>query len=191
MSALKARALWLGLPFVLVAIGGRVLLPRLADRFARVFGEVAALAPEARVPDAVPRSELEDLASPDQAGPSPNPTSGKYASPRARRDGSAPHVIFITGQAAARAIRSKGVRVVPSHGAVAGVILFGISPLGMGLEDGDVVTAIEGEPTPDIDSASRATTGALGHGKKTLHGSMVRHGETYAVRVEIPDSTGP
>ena len=100
-------------------------------------------------------------------------------------------MIFITGQAAARAIKSKTVRVVPSHGAIAGVTLFGISPLGMGLEDGDVVTAIEGEPTPDIDAASQAITRALGHGKKTVHGSIVRHGETYAVRVEIPDSTGP
>lgn len=160
----------------------------MADSFARAFGEVAALA-EPDAGDAGARSELEELADPDEPGPSL--TTGKSAAPagrRARRDGSAPHVIFVTAQAAARAIKSRTVRVVPSHGPVPGVVLFGITPLGMGLEDGDVVTVIEGERTPDIDAASAAITRALGHGAKTVHGSLVRHGETYAVRVEVPES---
>lgn len=186
-----ARAFLLGLPFVLVAIGGHVLLPRMADRFARAFGEVAALAPDPDLRDAGASRVLEALADPSEPTPSPNGSSGKYIGRRARRDGSAPRVIFITGQAAARAIKSKSVRVVPAHGAIAGVALFGISPLGVGLENGDIVTAIEGEPTPDVDSASTAITRALGRGSKTLHGSLNRHGETYAVRVEIPDSAGP
>jgi hypothetical protein len=190
------RAFWLSLPFVLVAIGGRLLLPRMADSYVRALGEVALLAPDAAV-DAGVRGDLEELADPDEATPSPNSpnlTRDNYiAHPgrRARRDGSAPHVIFITAQAAARAVRSKGVRVVPSHGAVPGVVLLGISPLGTGLEDGDVVTVIEGELTPDVDAAAAAVTRALGHSAKTIHGSLVRRGETYAVRVEIPDSTGP
>lgn len=185
------RVFFLCLPFVLVAIGGRLLVPRMADTYVRALEEVPALAPDAG--DAGARSDLQELADPDEPTPSPNAARGNYAMPagrRARRDGSAPHVIFITAQAAARAVRSKGVRVVPSH-RVPGVVLLGISPLQTGLEDGDVVTVIEGELTPDVDAASAAITRALGHGAKTVHGSLVRQGETYAVRVEIPDSTAP
>ncbi len=176
-----------------MAIGGRLLVPRMADTYVRALEEVPALAPDAG--DAGTRSDLEELADPDEPTPLPNLARGGSASPagrRARRDGgSTPHVIFVTAQAAARAVRSKGVRVAPSHGGVPGVVLLGISPFQTGLEDGDVVTVIEGELTPDVDAASAAITRALGHGAKTVHGSLVRHGETYAVRVEIPDSAAP
>ncbi|MEO6418712.1 MAG: hypothetical protein ABIP39_04865 [Polyangiaceae bacterium] len=163
----------------------------MADSYVHALEGVASLAPDAGDASPTARGELEELGNPDEPTPLPNSNRGDYVRPRrAHRDGSAPHVIFVTAQSAARAVRSKKVRVVQSHG-VPGVVLLGISPLQTGLEDGDVVTVIEGELTPDVDAAAAAITRVLGHGAKTVHGSLVRRGETYAVRVEIPDSAGP
>ncbi len=75
---------------------------------------------------------------------------------------------------------------VDEHGNPAGVRLSGVGALGVGLVDGDVVTHIDGRPTPTADDATAAGFAAWNAHSRTAHATIVRAGETIAVTLEIP-----
>jgi hypothetical protein len=64
--------------------------------------------------------------------------------------------------------------------------LSGVSALGLGLADGDVVTSIDGRPTPTGDAATAAALGAWGAGQGQVRGTLLRDGQTIGVTVHVP-----
>lgn len=92
----------------------------------------------------------------------------------------------------ARELRGVGwVTAAGAQGRPAGVRLSGVGALGLGLADGDVVTSIDGRPTPSFDDATAAGAAAWASGAHAAHATIVRGGETIAVTVEIPANDAP
>ncbi len=76
--------------------------------------------------------------------------------------------------------------VVGPDGTAAGVRLHGIGAFGVGLADADVVTSIDGRPTPDLSTGMDAVLRAWASGEATAHATVRRGGGTLLVTVHIP-----
>jgi hypothetical protein len=76
--------------------------------------------------------------------------------------------------------------VVGSDGVASGVRLHGVGALGVGLADADIVTSIDGRPTPDVSTGMDAVLRAWGSGEPAAHATVLRAGRTLRVTVHIP-----
>jgi len=76
--------------------------------------------------------------------------------------------------------------VVNARGKAAGVRLSGVGRLGLGLEDGDVVTSINGRLTPTEDEATAAGAAAWMSGAPTARADVARGDRIVAVTLELP-----
>jgi serine protease Do len=87
----------------------------------------------------------------------------------------------------ARIVRSAANRGTVSGDPVpGGVRLKGVSNLGAGLLDGDVVTSVEGAPVATAEAVAQIVAGAVGRGANFVHAVVKRAERTIAVTVEIP-----
>jgi hypothetical protein len=167
-------------PFVLVALVVRSAVPAFGDRIARRLASIAAVlrpAPTApRMP--VSPSILHDVAS-SAAGP---------AGP-----GAAVHVPAATIE---RALFDNGAHIHArwsgaEDGAPPGVRLTGVSALGVGLRDGDIVTSIEGAPAVDAETATDAALEVIARGSPVLHATVQRGDQVLALTADLPAAALP
>lgn len=174
-------------PFVLVAIGARGLAPRISEA---ITDGMLTAASWARV-----RTVERDPAHNTDALPAVDPPSSvvpRAPMPRlAVKKTAAQKAIVISREQVLR-LTSKELRriqtttFVDGHGRHSGVSLIGMTGLGVGLADGDVVTSIDGRPTPTENDATDAVLAAWNSGTYVVHASIVRGGDTIAVTLEIP-----
>jgi hypothetical protein len=172
---------------VAAGVGFRAFVPALGDAMARQLLGVAASMPRAEAHvidegDAVPA--LEPVAAPADA------SSGEE-SPAQSPSHARVEAIDIPADRLAR-LTAKQLRGVHATDAVdpagrpIGARLHGVGSLGVGLGDGDVVTSIDGHPTPTADDATGAALGAYASGEATAHATLLRSGRTVQVTVHIP-----
>jgi hypothetical protein len=190
------------MPFAVVAIGARLALPRVGDTMARklaaavrVARVAASLAPApasaAAPPDSAPDGDDAVVAeeAPKEAGLSRRAGVGGRMVAKGNGGASRPKAVVISAERAAALIpqlRRIGATDMTDGGRRVGVRLAGVGALGVGLADGDVVTSIGGRATPTADDAMAAAMEAYASGAPVISGTVVREGETIAVRVGIP-----
>jgi hypothetical protein len=79
-------------------------------------------------------------------------------------------------------------------GKPAGARLTGVTGAGMGLNDGDVIVAVDGARTMTDDDATDAALRAVARGDSRLHAILTRDGQAFEVVLELPlapDGTSP
>jgi hypothetical protein len=180
-------------PFVLVAFGARLLVTRIADRLACQMASLASLAPS-REPEPV-RAETQAVERVERSVVTPSPL-GPRGGPARRASKPEPHPLrlprLVLSEDRLERLTEKQLRavgwttVVDEQGRSAGVRLSGVGALGMGLADGDVVTSIDGRPTPTESDATAAGSAAWGSGARSVGATIVRGDQTIAVTVELP-----
>ena len=80
---------------------------------------------------------------------------------------------------------------VPAEGArPAGLQLQGVSALGVGLEDGDVLTHADGRPARSRGDVIGVVIAARGAGAREIGGRFWRNGEVWNLIVEQPYGAG-
>src|SRR6185312_15600251 len=155
----RAAAL-LALPFVVVAIWARARASSWGDAIAKGVKEVAWLEPSVTPPPPAPVDSSDVVAlldSLDAGAPSRDgvDAGAKRAAGGARaKDGGAPSgraSVHVPAWAVEKAIEDggnaiKGRTTYGADGKPAGVKLTGVSSAHVGLEDGDVIVAVDGKP---------------------------------------------
>lgn len=107
-----------------------------------------------------------------------------------RRARKAVHAVLVQGATVLQLVRSsvrpRG-KLVPADGTrPAGILLQGVSGLGVGLEDGDVLTSVAGAPARDIGDVIGAVVAARGRSAPSVSGIFWRHGEPWRLVVQQP-----
>jgi hypothetical protein len=186
-------------PFALVALGGRLLVPRVADSLACRLAHATSVV--AREPEGEEAHAADPVADRVVARHVPHVVgSGEGAAsaapgvrgglPAARRE-TPRRLIALSrdrlSRLTARQLRGVGwATVVDAQGRAAGVRLSGVGGLGVGLADGDVVTSIDGRPTRTEDEARSAGSAAWASGAPSVRATIIRGGDTIAVTLELP-----
>jgi len=191
---------WL-LPFaplpLLLALGAWASA-RVADRAAQVGAQVlTTVAPLMR--DTSPREEepapadiptqtvLVPITLGGSASPAPHgPKRGRVTKPRP----SAPSVVFVSQEQVLR-LASSGARprgtAVPASGIrPAGLKLSGVAALGIGMQDGDVLTRAVGQSALSSGAVIQAVLSARARRVPVLDGEFWRGNERLLIRVEQP-----
>lgn len=192
----------LALPFVAVALWTRLqLAPRWGDVIARKLGDVAALlasAPPAPPPPIIDSGEVAALLDGlDGGAPVAVVTDAgvaKGSSAKAARDGGAAPAsgtVRVPAWAVEKAIEDggkniRGRTVRDAAGRPAGVRLTGVTSAHVGLQDGDVVIAIDGKPTPTDDDATEVALNAIGRGDGSLRATVTRGAQVFDVVLDLP-----
>ncbi|HVR20025.1 MAG TPA: hypothetical protein VMS65_10020 [Polyangiaceae bacterium] len=83
-------------------------------------------------------------------------------------------------------VTPKGVRVDAKGARPAGLALFGVEGLGIGLRDGDVLTRALGQPALSSSAVVRAILVARANRVKVLEGEFYRGTERWTLHVEQP-----
>jgi hypothetical protein len=137
-----------------------------------------AHAPPSRVPSGPPKQP----ATSARAGSSKGPPDGRSAG--------GPRLIIAADRVAAlTADQLRSVRwmtVTKTQGGLAGVRLFGVSGLGLGLTDGDVVTSINGRQTPADEVAVSAGVSAWTSGAPSVEATIARGNQPLSVTLHLP-----
>lgn len=204
-------------PFGVVALGAQACSESLAVGFAkRIHGVAEPLAPlgcgESRLAEwlwptarcsaqPLPLAELrllEDAPVPFvtelpiiPVGPpppaiGPSPSGPKRSAPRG----------LLVREARVRAAARSGARPVGSPVAAAGrrpagLALYGVSALGLGLRDGDVLTRAAGAAATSAEAVINAVTAAVHRGDPVVTGEVWRGTDRMVITVEIPPSARP
>jgi hypothetical protein len=82
--------------------------------------------------------------------------------------------------------RPRGSFVGPAGKRPAGLLLAGVSSLGVGVADGDVLFEVEGVPATDEGTVVGIVLSARAHREKTVSGRVWRGGERWILTVEMP-----
>ena len=174
------------IPLATVALGSRVLVPRMGDAMAKTIVVMAAAVPAAAAQELGEADPLPEEAT-DRADAG-RADGGQGRGPGHRRtveavDIPAERVARLT----ARQLRNiRATDAVDESGHAMGARLQGVGGLGVGLADGDVVTSIDGRPTSNADDATAAAIGAYASGEASAHATVLRDGRTLHVTVHIP-----
>ncbi len=107
------------------------------------------------------------------------------------KDDGGPITLYVKADAVDRALASQGKNVRGRtargpDGKPIGVRLTGVSQFGVGLQDGDLIVAIEGKPTMDDDTATDVVLSAIGQGKSVIHAKLVRGARPIDLTLEVP-----
>lgn len=205
------------LPTAALALLPRIYLPEIAQLSAAAAnsaGErVTALLPLPQVGEALaPMPEAAALMAIDGSVDGPTPPKSKLASEQAVNSERPAKVgrqnqktkpaasnqqakrvswISISAQRTQQAIKA-GIR--PSGGSVgktswrsAGLALYGVSALGVGLRDGDVLTKINGSPARSQTAVISAVRSAWSDKAKGVSGEVWRGHHRFMVAVEFPE----
>ena len=62
----------------------------------------------------------------------------------------------------------------------------GVTQLRLGLQDGDIVVSVEGEPTPDRDTATDIALGVIARGASVLHARAMRGDQLVSITADLP-----
>jgi S1-C subfamily serine protease len=200
----QRRLALLALPFLAVVLLARWAVPAWGDWIARHAANAAAWvaplrppkkeeAPAPAPPPSVDRTDVPDAG--DDSG-APDGGAPLVARPVARAPSAAAvpkaptsvHVPAALVQKAiddgGRSIRARTVRGPDRR--PAGVRLTGVSGLGIGLRDGDVIVAVDGKPALDEDACTSAALSAVARGDSTLRATIERDGVPFDCAVDLP-----
>jgi hypothetical protein len=83
-----------------------------------------------------------------------------------------------------RRLRASAVR--SPDGEASGVRVSGLSTLGVGLQEDDVIVCVEGEATPDRDAAIDASLEAIARGVSVLHALATRGDRIVSIAADWP-----
>jgi hypothetical protein len=86
-------------------------------------------------------------------------------------------------------VRGRSTR--PQDGEPPGVRLTGVSALGVGLRDGDIVTSIEGAPAPDAETATDTALAVIARGGTVLHATVQRGDQVIPLTADLPSAAPP
>ena len=165
-------------PFPLVAVGSSVLAERMAEDMAASIDRVAAALPEEQEP---PERRI-----PTARAPAPR-ASAAPAPPKERPRGIGVLVRRKKLAALVAAGARPGGRPVPATSfRPAGIALAGVSGLGIGMRDGDVLTAVGGAPATSYGAVVSAVAAALKAGAPSISGMAWRGEQRIFITVELP-----
>ncbi len=171
-----AVVLALALPFVAAPFAMRAVANHVADSIAR---KLTTLAPKPALAVAEP-----PVIVPEPA-PATEPAAASPAAPAPERANAGRRALFVPSRSVAKLTAAHASRIAgdPTDD---GVRLRGVSSLGLGLADGDVLVSVAGQPTRTPDAAIAAVTAAIARHAKQVTGVIRRGGERIAVTVELP-----
>lgn len=193
------------LPFGLALLALPLLaMPALAARFSDRLGDrvaaalVSALAPINATPPAVDDSLTEAELGSDVFRPVPEAriaaAPAKNKSKRPPRVASVAHGVRVSAEqvlalAQRRAMPTASpVRATPGH--PAGLELHGVSALGIGMQDGDVLTEAAGQRAASVATVIGVVLAARSRHSAEISGRFYRAGVPYTVTVEQPYPPG-
>jgi hypothetical protein len=178
-------ALGLAAPFVLGASAARRLAGAAGERAGR---DAAALLSRAEpllapIEPAAPMLEPEALQEAAAAAP---------VEPAASSSGPPPAPLGVLVRrarvlrAARAGLRPSGVPVPATEWRPAGLALVGVSGVGAGVRDGDVLTRVGGTPARSVGAVRGAVVAALRAGAPAVSGELWRDRQRLVVTVELP-----
>jgi hypothetical protein len=201
----RRLALLLPLP-VLIGIGALASV-RVADRvgaaLAVALDSVAAFVvkpspqqPEPEGFDATQPAPVHIPVAVAAPASAPKPESARRAGSKAKsKAGASERVIFVSSKTVLRLAESRarprGVRVKAEGARPEGLRLLRVAELGIGLQDGDVLTRAVGQPALSSSAVVQAVLVARARGDKVLEGEFWRAGERWVLRVEQPYVSKP
>jgi hypothetical protein len=125
--------------------------------------------------------------APEAKSPEPGKLGGKAKTAKPKAPPSAIRVSkAVVLSLAERRVKPSG-KFVPAHGnRPAGIALFGVGALGLGVLDGDVLTEVEGRPARAPGQVIEAVVRARGRRADTISGVLYRGQERFVLVVEQP-----
>lgn len=196
MGAMRAVAL--GLPLLLTLPLAAALSAALAERMAQQLGRELAKSSAWLVP---PPAAPPDVFVEPSAGPAASamttkdglstPPQTALARPRPKGAPSAPTKGIRVRADRVLALANAGVRpaAIPVQARAerpAGLAMTGVSGLGIGLVDGDILTHAGGRPATSAGEVVGLVIGARARGAAEISGRFWRRGEWYSLVVEQP-----
>jgi hypothetical protein len=192
----RPLALLLPLPFLvaIAAFGSARAADALGSRLGAalsVIGRVVGV--QAQVDSTDPFELPADIAEPTR-NTTPGPAAKKAAAKKALKKAPAKG-IFVSAESvlklASRGGRPRGTPVKAAGGRPAGLRLSGVSALGIGLEDGDVLTRALGRPALSASSVVEGVIMARAKRLKLLDGEIYRGTDRFSIQVEQPYLDAP
>jgi hypothetical protein len=151
-----------------------------------VLSNVAALLTKAEPADE--SFDLEPIVSPTIPAAAPSEPKGKKGKPAKRSSGQ--NALFVSAETVLRIantrVNLRGIPVTQQGARPAGLKLVGVSALGVGLAEGDVLTRALGQPALSREAVVRAVLTARARRDKVLEGEFYRGSERWILRVEQP-----
>ena len=144
------------------------------DEVALWRAQLAELWEEPSRPAAAATTAAASRASVSRRAPRSAPPTGLFVS--------AERVLMLARQGA----RPSGIRVPATQHRPGGLMLMGVSGLGVGLEDGDILTHAVGQPAVSEEAVVSAVIRARGARQPQLSGRVWRDGTTFALVVAQP-----
>jgi len=138
-----------------------------------------------------PAPDLQELDALDVAAPIPVAAPGATPAPSKGQKGKRKQsALFVSASTVLRIASTKvnlrGVPVAKQGARPAGLRLVGVSALGVGLQDGDVLTRAVGQPALSREAVVRAVLVARARRDKVLEGEFYRGSERWVLQVEQP-----
>jgi hypothetical protein len=183
----------LGLPFVLVATSASRLVEPLSHL--AVDALLRASAPLQAPSESVVTAEPPDIDQPLALGASvlAATSGGGKRKPAASRP-QAPPALFVSAekvlQLSRSAARPQGAFVAATATHPAGLRLAGVGPLGIGVQDGDILVEALGASPQSAGQIIGAIIEARAKQARYLSGSIWRRGQTFRITVEQPYLSG-
>ena len=164
---------------------------RIALGLSRVLGPVSAALPPAAPDSVLTETEL------TSAAPASRVASGPSQRTRGAKHGSKPAPLHAIRISAAQVLALASRRAMPGANPVrasgdrpAGLQLHGVSALGVGLEDGDVLTEAAGQRASSVAAVVGVVLAARSRHSSEISGRFYRGGVPYVVVVEQPYPPG-
>lgn len=193
---MRPLALLLPLPFLvaIAAFGSARAADALGARLGAALSVIGRVVGVQADVDSSDSFELPaDLAEPTRDAP-PAPGVKKAAAKKPLKKAPAKG-IFVSARTvlklASRGGRPRGTPVKAAGARPAGLRLSGVSALGIGLEDGDVLTRALGRPALSASSVVEGVIMARAKRLKLLDGEIYRGSERYSIQVEQPYLDAP
>lgn len=198
MPGVPGRYALAALLFVVLPASAVIANQRVADSVGRALGREAAtacallplqrLAPVAQVPtEPVAIPELpEAIAKP----PEPKRSAGRRAGKAKAAQAAPERGVFVSAQRvlqlAERRVVPRGVPVAALGQRPAGLRLEGVTALGIGMRDGDVLTHVLGAPAASVAAVVGAIIQARAQNVRVITGQFWRDGRALPIAVEQP-----
>jgi len=181
------------LPFALVAWGATLAADRAAGLVGASLAGIGELAQKKLEPEAepFPWDEFELAAVDAVSGDAPLSAAFELAAKDGKRGAKAsPKGIRISAETVLRladsGARPRGIPVKAEGQRPAGILLVGVSALGVGMKDGDVLVEAAGKPALQTAEVIRAVIAARAAHAKEVSGRFWRGGEYWLLVVEQP-----
>jgi len=193
----RVVAILLLAPFGLIPVIGNAIADRQATGVAGALSEVARAlesvesTPETRDQEQVARWRAELAAMFDEPASATELGSRADRSRRTSRAvGQVPRGLFVSAEQVLRlsrvGVRPSGIPVRSAGGRPGGLLLSGVSGLGVGLRDGDILTHALGQPAVSEEMIVGAVIRARGARQAQLSGQVWRDGHVFPLIVAQP-----